>query len=83
MSQKSKTYNMRIRDALERGKPEIAADVRIERNTAYTNDLAKLSREFARQMTDGNYRLAQATLKTIVASSNKKIIGLDFEVKNG
>ena len=83
MSQKSKTYNMRIRDALERGKPEIAAEVRTERDASYINDLAKLYREFAQQMTSGNYSAAQATLKVIVASSNKKITGLDFEVKNG
>lgn len=79
----NQTFNDRIRSAILRGRDDIADEVRAQRNKSYVNDLAKLSREFARQMTDGNYRLAQATLKTIVASSNKKIIGLDFEVKNG
>lgn len=71
-----KTYNERIKRALERGRDDIADEVRLERVTAYLADLNKLLREYGRQLRDGELALACATLHVIIEAASKQREGL-------
>lgn len=82
MSQKDKTFGMRIRDALRRNRPDIANEVRIERNETYSSNMTKLSSDYARQLQGGQYLAAQKTLKKITIESGRMVKGLGIEVKH-
>lgn len=71
-----KTYNDRIKAALERGRSDIANEVRQERAHAYSGDLQKLAREYQRQITSGNIAGSLATLHVIVEAASKQAQGL-------